>query len=123
MASVDFGTVSVPNSALTDVGEFNLTTEQFLGMEVTVATNALNGFSILGKMSDSGDWVTLYSLAADYTSPAGLLVGTSGDLTTQAVGSGWFLMRTQGLAAIKFQAKSSAAGGSSVSLKGTVNYG
>jgi hypothetical protein len=114
---------TVTNAALADVGIIDVQGKQRIGFEVAVTTNTLNGFSILGRFHASGGYLTLYSVTADYTSPTGLLVGTSGDLTLQAVGSGWFIMDTTGLESVKIQAKSGNAGGSTVTLKGLTNNG
>ena len=56
---------------------------------------ALTAFSIQAQSTSDAPYVTLYSSAADFTAPKGLLFGASGDLTVLSGGaSGWFLMET-----------------------------
>lgn len=73
-----------------------------IGVQVDVTVRALDAFIIKGKFHASGAFVTLYSAAVDYTSPAGLLIGASGDLTAQgAATTGWFTMDVRGLYAVQ----------------------
>lgn len=67
-----------------------------LNVQLTVAVAALTGFSIAMIPNNNGSASVLYSAAADFTLPKGLLLGASGDLTTQAVGGGWFIMDVAG---------------------------
>lgn len=83
---------------------------------LTVTGAALTGFTIAARPTPSQlASVTLYSTAADYTSPTGLLVGTSGDLTTQAVGTGWFIMDVSSTYNVELYAQS--AGSAILSLE------
>ncbi len=75
-------------------------------VQLTVAMEALTGFAIKGKTTDDAAADTLYSAAGDFTSPRGLLVGASGDLTTLAVGTGWFVMDVTGYEEIVMTATS-----------------
>jgi hypothetical protein len=50
-------------------------------------------------------YVTLFSLAADYTTPKSPLLNASGDLTILANGStGWLYMLTEGFESVRFSA-------------------
>ena len=61
-------------------------------------------FVILGS-PDGTNYETLYSSPTDYTSPVGILVGTSGDLTILAAdATGWFILDCSALHKIKIQA-------------------
>jgi len=111
------GGVAVPNTALTDVLIMDVSNESVLGIQIDVTGFALNGFTVQGRMNSAGSYFTLYSVAADYTSPTRLVIQASGDLTTQAVGSGWLIMNCGPLESIKFQAKSSNASGSGIVIK------
>jgi hypothetical protein len=54
----------------------------------------------------------LYSSAGNFTSPAGLLIGTSGDLTILGAGAtGWFIMRTTALWSVRITATSAGNAG------------
>lgn len=83
----------------------SLATELFVVM--TVATAALTGFSIKARPSTyTLAAVTLYSTSADYTTPSGLLVGTSGDLSVAGTGVSWFIMDVKALQSIEIWATS-----------------
>lgn len=85
---------------LVDVGDL---VRIFFQMDVTVA--ALDAFQVQGKFHEGGAYVALYSAAAAFTSPAGLIVGASGDLTAQGAGTtGWFVMEVRGLKSLRIQA-------------------
>ena len=87
-----------------------------LFVQFTVATNALAAFNILAKATPDSAYTTLYSSAADYTTPKGILVGTSGDLTSVAsAGSGWFILDVSALAFVEVTATGSNATASVVS--------
>ena len=75
-------------------------------VQITVATAALTGFAIKAKSNTDAAASTLYSTAGDFTTPVGLLVGASGDLTIQGVGVGWFIMDVSGLESIILTATS-----------------
>lgn len=75
-------------------------------VHLTVATAALTGFVIKAKAHGETNASSLYSVAGDFTAPAGLLVGTSGDLTTLGVGTGWFIMEVTGLDTVELWATS-----------------
>ena len=89
-----------------------------LGLDIAVTTAALDQFAILGQFHPGGTFQTLFSTSADFTSPTGLLVGASGDLTAQAVGSGFFIMDCDGLSAVQIKAASGTTT-SGVALKGS----
>jgi len=85
--------------------------------EVTTGGQAFDAFEIQVKAHPNGSWITIYNAAADFTSPAGLIIGASGDLTTLAASTtGWFLMETRGLYGIRVQASCDNAAGSSCNV-------
>lgn len=82
-----------------------------VGVQVDVTVQALDAFLIQGKFNANGAFVTLYSAAGNFTTPAGLIINASGDLTAQAAGTtGWFLMDVRGLYAIKVLASAAVDG-------------
>lgn len=90
-------------------------------VEISVATQALDGFIIYGRAHPSASYQTLYSISAQYNSPSGLLVGTSGDLTAIAAGaSGWFIMDVEGIESVKIAA-SAALDSAAVTTRATVS--
>jgi len=104
-ATLPFGTEVTVTETLTKVAEFK-------GgglVEIEVTSNALDQFEIRAK-ADSGSEQTLYSSAADYTNPTGILTGTSGDLTVQAVGSGWFIIDPAVQTLVLYAASGNVAG-------------
>ena len=86
-------------------------------VEFAVTVQALDAFIIQAKATMAAAFVTLYSVTTDYTSPKGLLIGASGDLTLQGAGTtGWFIMEVSGLTEIKVQASANVAGAATVSI-------
>ena len=82
----------------------------------TVADQDLDAFVISAQPYLAPAMVTFYSASGDYTSPAGLLLGTSTDLTTLAAKStGWFIMDTTGIDEVQVAASSGNVAGSTVS--------
>ena len=93
-------------------------TSAYVSIEVT--SNALDQFVIKAKASDQDTAQTLYSSAGDYTSPAGDLIGTSGDLTVLAVGNGFFRMNIEAYHSIEVWVASGNAAGSGVTVISSV---
>ena len=75
-------------------------------VHLVVAVAALTGFAIKAKVNAKADADILYNAAGDFTSPSGALVDASGDLTTLAIGTGWFILDTKGLDSIIIAATS-----------------
>jgi len=69
--------------------------------------NAFDAFIVQGKMHPGGNYVNILSAAGDYTTPAGIVVDASGDLTTLAAGAtGWLIIDVIGFYQVKIQASS-----------------
>lgn len=104
-ATASASAVSCPatgNTALLTIATAGL---ERIFVQVSVATQALDAFLVQARCSADATLTTLYSAAADFTVPAGLMVGASGDLTTlAAAGSGWFIMDVRGLYEVKLLA-------------------
>jgi len=94
--------VSVPATGTTTLIEVPTAGLHTLGVQVDVTVQALDAFAITARFNESGAFVTLYSSAGDFTTPAGLLIGASGNLTIQAAGTtGWFILDVRGLHSVK----------------------
>lgn len=109
---------AMDNSGVQDIFTLNVEGLSRIFIKLTVATNALAAFAIQGAVREDSVYVTLKSTAGQFTSPTGILVDSSGDLTSLAVGTGWFVLDVAGLSVIKIRANSSAAGGSTLALAG-----
>lgn len=103
-------TVSVPAAGNTQLLRIPTRGLSRVFVQFTVTSFALDAFQIQGKACNNASPVVLYSAAADFTSPNGMIIEASGDVTTQAAGStGWALLDVKGLFEISFWA--SANGG------------
>jgi len=77
-------------------------------VQVAPTTNGFDTFIVAIQSHSDGAYSTIASAAADYTAPAGLMVGASADLTTlAAAATGWFILDTRGLARVRIQASGS----------------
>ena len=89
-----------------------------LGISLSVADQALDTFLVQGRMSRDDTYQTIYSAAADFTTPAGAVIDASSDLTTLASGaSGWVMLNTLGLYSVKVLASSGNVAGSAVTIR------
>jgi len=79
---------------------FNVVRTHQIMVQMTVAVAALTGFSIGATPTSGSTPSILYNTSADFSSPKGILLGASGDLTTQGIGIGWFILSTVGLHSI-----------------------
>ncbi|CAB4202281.1 hypothetical protein UFOVP1367_5 [uncultured Caudovirales phage] len=107
---------SVPE-ALTLLAALKTNTYDRLSAQFTVATHDLDQFVIKGQVHPSAPLETLYSSSGSFTTPTGLLMTASGDLTTQAAGAtGSFVMDVGGYYQVNIYAASVHAGGSLVNF-------
>ena len=108
---------ALDNSGVQDVFALNTVGISRLAVRLTVATNALAAFQIKARFSsEDGTEIVLFSTSADFLAPKGVLVASSGDLTTLAVGSGWFIIDVSGFSAVILAANSGNAGGSTLAV-------
>lgn len=92
------GPVTVPAAGLTVLATFNVNFLERLCVEIANASQDLDGFQIAARFHSAGSFMTLYSTSGHFTSPSGILIGASGDLTGLAAGSsGWFILDCLGL--------------------------
>jgi len=108
----DFGSESV----VTSTSNVTVTTLDVRGLnvlyvEIQPVTEALTAFEIAARPNTQGTFNTLFSASGDFTSPDGLLIGASGDLTVLSAGStGWFIMFCLGLDRVQLSATAAGAG-------------
>lgn len=106
--------LAVPASGNTTLLEIPVKGLERIFVQFDVTSNAFDAFIISARASRDASYAVLYNAAGDFLVPQGLLLGASGDLTTQAVGSGWFIMDVRGLNEVKVEA--SGNGASTVSI-------
>lgn len=105
-ASTQQKNFTVPPLAPVPVATLLVKGRETLTLSVAVKTYALGGFEVWYKHSEEqDDWIKRASLAADYTTPNAPILAASGDLTTQAVGTGWVQIDTRGVYAVQIRAK------------------
>ncbi len=93
------------DETLTLIDTIVVTDYDAIAVFVANAGNALDQFEIAGNAVEGGTFEILFNAAVDFTSPAGIMIGASGDLTSLASGaSGWFLLYPKGFYSIRVQA-------------------
>lgn len=113
----EIGPVTVPGTGNTTLCTLDVNFVERLCIEVAVATQNLDGFVIKGRMHSGGSYLTLFDAAGDYTSPVGILIGASGDLTALAAGAtGWFILDCLGFDQIQLLA-SAVANNAAVTIR------
>jgi hypothetical protein len=115
LAAANVGVV-IPATGSTNVLTVPVYGMTNLGVQVVVGVHALDGFAISARFHRDADFVTLYSSAGSFTTPAGLLIGASGDLTAQAVGTGWFILDVRGLYEVRVSASGTVDDTTTISL-------
>lgn len=99
------GPATVPASGNTTLCTLITEHMERLWVEIANATQAFDAFAIQARFHEDGSFVSLFDAAGDFTSPAGILIGASGDLTTLAAGSsGWFCLDVLGIQAVRLVA-------------------
>lgn len=111
--SEQLGPLNVTDS-LTEVGIVIVANQQAVMVQLDVTTNALDTFEIHASASPKGAFQKLFSTSSEFLYPVRPMIGCSGDLVNQGVGSGWFLLDVRGLYALQIKAASSNAGGSGI---------
>lgn len=108
--------VSVAGTGNTTLITIDCRGKEQIYVELQPVTQNLDAFIVAARPHADGTFNTLYSVAADFTSPAGLIIGASGDLTTLAAGAtGWFIMDVSSLRDVRLSA-SAAADSSAVTV-------
>jgi len=110
--------VSVAQAGTTEILHLMVRGIKVLFIQVTATGQALDAFTIQSKCHPNAPFVTDYSIATDYTSPAGIMIGSDeSDLTTLAAGaSGWVRLEVSGTYEVKVIASSANIAGSTVTV-------
>ena len=92
-------------ASLTTIGEaIDVSHYGSIKVDITNGDNAFDAFSIQGS-ADGSNYDVLYDASVDFTSPSGILIGTSGNLTALAAATrGWFILDCSSLSSLKVQA-------------------
>lgn len=98
----DNAAVSVIQVGNTPILEVLVDDIDMLGISLKVATQAIDAFVLEGRMSPDDAYQTIKS--STWQTPGGVLIASSGDLTTQAVGSGWAVIDVRAFYSVRFQA-------------------
>ncbi len=118
--SVENANVAVANT-LTEIATIEVAGLSRLFLQLTVANHDLSQFVISARATNNAPWSVLYSTSDDYDTPRGIMIGVSGDLSSLAVGdTGDITLDVPGFYEMKFEASSSNAVGSIVSVFGGV---
>lgn len=73
--------------ALEDVITIHVRDNENLWLTFLVGTANLSAFEVSFRNHQTGEWIVIASVTADYTTPEGPVLGASGDLTVAASGS------------------------------------
>ena len=85
---------------------------------LNVGTSNLDAFQIQSKANSKASFQTIRSTSAHYTSPSGILIEVSGDLTVLASGAtGWLMIYPKGIYQLRLRA-SRASGSDRVTIEG-----
>lgn len=102
--------------ALTALNTIDTVLYDRLNVQINVASNALDQFTVQAKVQSDAPFINVATVGASFTALSFPMLSASGDLTTQAVGNGSFIMDCSGYVAVKLSAASGNAGGSVVDL-------
>lgn len=107
--SAAYGTLAQTGiGTLTTVATLDCSEKKTLFITFTVGV-ALTAFTVEVSVAHTGDFFTLASVAADYLTPEGPVLGASGDLTTAAISTThWLKLNVDGIKHVRFKASSTA---------------
>lgn len=116
--NADIAAVAIPATGNTTILEMDVSQLARLALEIiNPGGNAFDVFRVDGKVHPSGNYVNLLAVTADYTTPAGIVVDASGDLTVLGAGAtGWLILDVLGFNKIRLQASANVAGATSARL-------
>lgn len=115
-------TVASLSEALTVIATFDVSNIERIYVEIAVTDQALDQFEIHCRAHNQGSYQQMFNAAVDYTSPIGILVGVSGDLTIIAAGaSGWFMLDVRSIESLQIKAASGNVAGSGVTVYAGAN--
>ncbi len=86
--------------------EVRVRDQEEMYVSFVVGTANLSDFNVDFRAHPAGDWFTVASVAADYTTPEGPILGASGDLTVAAFGATvhWLKLSVKGAHDVRLQA-------------------
>lgn len=89
-----------------DVARITVRDQDALFLSFLVGTANLTAFTVSFRLSPSGDDFVVASASGHYTSPTGVVLGASGDLTTAAAGSTvhWLKLDVRGVESVLIRA-------------------
>jgi len=90
---------------------------EFATVEIEVTGDPLSSFSVNMRGHCSSSYSEMFTTAADYLDPKGLMRGSSGDLTS-INGKGWVMLDTRGIDSIQIKASSSGSSEITIHLGG-----
>lgn len=110
--------VAVPAAGNTNILDIEVSQLARVALEIrNTGANALDVFNVQGKVHPDGAYMTILTVAADYTTPAGIVVDASGDLTVLAAGAtGWLILDALAFISIRLQASANVAGATTVGV-------
>lgn len=108
-------------TALADVATFDVNSLERLTLDIGITNAALTAFELWYRCNSDGNFFKFASAAADFTSPAGIMVGcakddnTAIDMTTAASGTkASIVLDVRGLSDIKIRAASGTSSGMNI---------
>ena len=114
-----YGRISnIDVDSLETLAEINVDGCSVLWARFTVGVAVLSAFHVDFRLAGQDDYFNIADAAGDYTSPAGPILGASGDLTSAALGSHWIKLDVQGLHTVRLR-----AAGTSSTVAGTYSKG
>jgi hypothetical protein len=104
-----YGTLSATGiGTLTTVATIDCQERKTLWLSFTVGV-ALTAFTVEFAVSHIGDFFTMASVAGDYTTPEGPVLGASGDLTTAAISTThWLKLDVEVVKKVRIKASSTS---------------
>jgi len=116
--------LAIPATGNTTLLETVVDNVSFMGLSVkNTGAQDFDAFIVQARMTPDDDYQTILSAAADYTSPAGIVVDASGDLTIlAAAASGWLLINTLAFYSIKVLASANVAGATEATIRAIARF-
>lgn len=107
---------ALDNSGVQDIFSIDVEGLAFVAIKIAVTGAALTAFQIKAAFCGEDALTVLRSITTDFTTPKGVLVDASGDLTLQGVGTGWFILKCSGISVLVLSANTATA--ASIALSG-----
>ena len=107
--SAAYGTLAqVSIGTLTTVATIDCAEKKTMFLSFTVGV-ALTAFTVEMAVAHTGNFFTIASVAADYLTPEGPVIGASGDLTVAAISTThWLKLNVDGIKHVRIKASSTS---------------